>query len=103
MSNFKQNAPFSNMECRKLQALVYDILPPTTAISDYDILPPTTAISDYDILPPTTAIRDYDILPPTTAISDYDILPPTTAIRDYDTGLEKRSALVLGLMFKWRQ
>ena len=37
MSNFKQNAPFWNMECRRLQALLYDILPPTTTVSDYDI------------------------------------------------------------------
>ena len=45
----------------KLQALVYDILSPTTAISDYDIHPPTIAITDYDILSPTPAISDYDI------------------------------------------
>ena len=33
----------------KLQALVYDILPSTTAIADYNILPPTTATVDYAI------------------------------------------------------
>ena len=64
----------------KLQALLYDIHPPTTAIVDYDIHPPTTVIVDYDIHPTTTVIVDYDIHPTTTAIVDYAI------------GLEKLSA-----------
>ena len=55
-------------EWRELQALVYDILPSTTATVDYDSLPSTTATVDHDILPSTTATVDYDILPSTTAV-----------------------------------
>ena len=63
----------------KLQALVYDFLSPTTAITDWVIafLSPTTSITDYVIafLSPTTAITDYVIafLSPTTAITGYVI------------------------------
>ena len=96
--------PWAHSTGAKLQALVYDIRPPTTAVTDYDIRPPTTAVTDYDIRPPTTAVTDYDIhppttavtdydiRPPTTAVTDYDIRPPTTAVTDYDIGLEKLSA-----------
>ena len=68
----------------KLQALVYDILPSTTAVFSYDILPSTTAVFSYDIPPSTTAVFSYDILPSTTAVFSYDILPSTTAVFSYD-------------------
>ena len=83
----------------ELQALVYHIPPPATAILGYTI-GPATAIIGYAI-GPATAILGYTIGPataiigyaigPATAITGYAI-GPATAILGYTKGLKKLSA-----------
>ena len=107
--SFQRLEPVQAKQNFKLLVLIYDILPPTTAIMGYvyNTLPPATAIMGYvyNTLPPATALMGYvyNTLPPATALMGYvyntihpatalmgyvyNTLPPTTAIMGYATGL----------------